>query len=85
MQTEQIVAMLIAERDRLSRAIEALQSGEKRRGRPRGSAAVKPAASHAPREKRTLSAAGRRAIAEAAKRRWAAVRAAKASAAKSGD
>lgn len=33
MPTDQIIAMLIAERDRLNRAIEALQ-GPKRRGRP---------------------------------------------------
>jgi hypothetical protein len=34
MHTEEIVAMLVAERDRLSRAIEALQGPTKRRGRP---------------------------------------------------
>jgi hypothetical protein len=34
MQTEQIVAMLVAERDRLTRAIEALQGPTKKRGRP---------------------------------------------------
>lgn len=34
MSTEQIVALLVAERDRLSRAIEALQGPTKRRGRP---------------------------------------------------
>ena len=35
MLTEQIVALLIAERDKLNRAIEALQGTVKRRGRPR--------------------------------------------------
>jgi hypothetical protein len=34
MVTEQIVALLITERDRLNRAIEALQGPTKRRGRP---------------------------------------------------
>jgi hypothetical protein len=34
MPTEQIVAFLIAERDKLSRAIEVLQGPTKRRGRP---------------------------------------------------
>jgi hypothetical protein len=37
MQVEQIVALLIAERDRLTGAIEALQGPIKRRGRPVGS------------------------------------------------
>jgi hypothetical protein len=34
MQTEQIVVLLVAERDRLSRAIDALQGPTQRRGRP---------------------------------------------------
>jgi len=34
MPTEQILALLIAERDKLNRAIEALQGPAKRRGRP---------------------------------------------------
>jgi hypothetical protein len=34
MQTEHIVALLVAERDKLNRAIEALQGPAKRRGRP---------------------------------------------------
>jgi hypothetical protein len=34
MDTQQIVALLIAERDRLNRAIEVLQGPTKRRGRP---------------------------------------------------
>ena len=34
MPTDQIVALLIAERDRLNRAIEVLQGPIKRRGRP---------------------------------------------------
>jgi len=79
MQTEQIVALLIAERDRLSRAIEALQGPSKRRGRPPKPAATATAAPKAAaRGKRALSAAGRAAIAAAARKRWAAIRAGKA-------
>jgi hypothetical protein len=84
MQTEQIVALLIAERDRLSRAIEALQGPTKRRGRPpkagAATATVAAPAATAPAAapKRTLSPAGRRAIAAAARKRWAAIKAGKA-------
>lgn len=84
MQIEQIVALLVAERDRLSRAIEALQGPTKRRGRSSklrrpfisrvAASAEKPSSG----SKRKLSAAGRKAIADAAKRRWAAIRAGKA-------
>jgi len=48
MQTEHIVALLVAERDRLNRAIEALQGSVKRRGRPPGSSAPKHAQAPAP-------------------------------------
>jgi len=84
MDTAQIIGLLTAERDRLSRAIEALQGGGRRRGRPprSGANAVSsvPAAvtMKSPARKRKLSAAGRKAIADAAKRRWAAIKAAKA-------
>jgi len=83
MQTEQIVALLVAERNRLDAAIQALQGPMKRRGRP---PAIKVAAPAAPapapaQHKRTMSAAGRKAIADAARKRWAAVKAAKAPAA----
>ena len=82
MQTEQIVALLITERDRLSRAIEALQGPARRRGRPPGSAkkTAAPVTADAPTapKKRKLTAAGRKAIADATRRRWAAVKAAKA-------
>ena len=83
MDTAQIIGLLTAERDRLAQAIEALQGGGKRRGRPprSGANAVSsvPAAATAkiPARKRKLSAAGRKAIADAAKRRWAAIKAAK--------
>jgi hypothetical protein len=86
-QTEQIVALLIEERDRLTRAIEALQDRASRRSatvvtptRHSGAApapAPKKAPTHAATPKRVLSAAGRRAIAEAARKRWAAIREAK--------
>jgi len=81
MQTEQILALLIAERDRLSRAIDALQGSEKRRGRPPGlgknQTPVVPRSTTA-KKTRKLSAAGRKAIADAAKKRWAAIKAKKA-------
>jgi hypothetical protein len=78
MSIEHIVALLIVERDRLSRAIEALKGSTKKRGRPPGSRNHK--ATSAPvKAKRTLSAAGRKAIADAAKKRWAAIKAGKAS------
>jgi hypothetical protein len=80
MQTEQIVALLMAERDRLSRAIEALKGVATRQGRspaPVSTDGAAAAAKPAP-KKRRISAAGRKAIAEAARRRWAAVKAAKA-------
>jgi hypothetical protein len=79
--TDQIVQLLIAERDKLNRAIDALGgSAGKRRGRPPGTVNKKHAvASDVPKpQKRTLSAAGRKAIADAAKKRWAAIKAGKA-------
>jgi hypothetical protein len=79
--TDQIVRLLIAERDKLNRAIEALQgSAAKRPGRPPGSVNTKSADAKvaiAP-AKRTMSAAGRRRIAEAARKRWALIKAGKA-------
>ena len=81
--TDQILQLLIAERDKLNRAIEALQgSATKRRGRPPGSVnketAVAPAAVAAAPAKRKMSAAGRERIAEAARKRWALIKAGKA-------
>jgi len=64
----QIVAELKAQRDRLDRAIATVNgiSTPRRRGRPPKTAqiAAKP-------KRRRLSAAGRKRISEAAKRRWA--------------
>lgn len=80
METEQIVALLVAERNRLDAAIQTLRGPAKRRGRPPGKRGPMPhVAALAPvTRKRTLSASGRRAIADAARKRWAAVKAAKA-------
>jgi len=95
-ETEQIVQLLTAERDKLQQAIDALQGPVKRRGRPAGARAkkaaapavdptednvpdwVKPASAKATPAKRKMSAAGRKAIADAAKKRWALIKAGKA-------
>jgi hypothetical protein len=89
MPTDQIVALLIAERDKLDRAIQVLQDGgARRRGRPPKNAtlnhpsvpdSVKPAsATTLDHPKRTMSAAGRKAIRDAVRKRWALIRAGKA-------
>ena len=84
MDTNQIVSLLTAERDRLNAAISALTGGVKRRGRPRKSdlpdwvtsnkptsngAAATPVA--APRKKRTFTAAQRKQAAERMRQMWA--------------
>jgi hypothetical protein len=71
MQTEQIVALLVAERNRLDAAIQALRGSVKPRGP--AVAAAAPVA-----RKRKISAAGRKAMAAAAQKRWAAIKAGKA-------
>src|SRR5436309_2685964 len=87
MPTDQIVALLIAERDRLDRAIQVLQDGGAiRRGRsPRNPTVSNPSVSDGVKaattpvnRKRTMSAAGRRAIRDAVRKRWALIRAGKA-------
>ena len=91
---DHIVKLLIQERDKLNRAIEALQGSAKRRGRPPGSGRKSAVAStlknvphvteHVSRAaakasaKRPMSAAGRKAIGDAARKRWAAIKAGKA-------
>jgi hypothetical protein len=75
MPTEHILTLLISERDKLNRAIEALGAPVKRRGRP--AKAAQPPASAPALRKRTLSAAGRKAIVAATKRRWALIKAGK--------
>ena len=74
MPTEHILALLIAERDRLSRAIEALQGPTKRRGDPLSAIESDTVT---PKKKRHVSAAARRKMAAAQKKRWAKVKAAK--------
>jgi hypothetical protein len=63
MPTEQILALLIEERDKLNRAIEALQGPTKRRGRPPLSAAIPVGAAEtaqpAKKKRRTFTAAQR--------------------------
>jgi hypothetical protein len=79
MSIEQIVALLVTERNRLDAAIQALQGPAKRRGRPLGRKASAPKSSAPARgqRKRTMSAAGRKAIADASRKRWAAIKAGK--------
>lgn len=75
MPTEHIVSLLIAERDRLNRAIEALGGSGKRRGRPPKSATAAPAPAPAPKSKRPgMSAAAKKAQSERMKAYWAARR-----------
>jgi hypothetical protein len=75
MPTEHILTLLIQERDKLNRAIEALQGSAKRRGRPPknplASVATGPASAPLPRKKRTFSAAQRKQQAERMKKYWA--------------
>lgn len=71
MPTEHIVQLLIQERDRLNRAIEALQGPVKRRGRPPKVAAVEATDTEAPKKRKPFSAATKRKMARAQKKRWA--------------
>jgi len=85
MPTEHIIAMLRAERDKIDRALQALEGGAKRRGRPAGSGR-KPASADdneptvpdsstnaKPRKtKRKFTAAQKKAASERMKARWAA-------------
>jgi hypothetical protein len=76
MPTEHIVQLLIQERDRLSRAIEALQGPVKRRGRPPKNSAMPAPVVEAPKKRKPFSAATKRKMARAQKKRWAAKNAA---------
>jgi hypothetical protein len=75
MNTEHILALLISERDKLNRAIEALGMPVKRRGRPPKNplAAVLTTAAvkAAPKKRRGLSPAKRKAQSERMKAYWA--------------
>jgi len=77
MPIDQILPLLIAERDKLSRAIDALGGSAKRTGRPPKSAVPSTAPVEAAPKKRHVSAAARRKMAAAQKKRWAAIKAAK--------
>jgi hypothetical protein len=77
MPTEHILALLIAERDKLNRVIEVLQGSARRRGRPPKNPLMvaAPAVAPAPkRKRRRQSAAQRKAQAERMKKYWAAKR-----------
>jgi len=77
MPTDYIVDLLVAERDRLSRAIDALQGPTRRRGRPpknplAASSAPAPATQAKPaRKNRTFTAAQRKQQAARMKAYWA--------------
>jgi hypothetical protein len=72
MPTEHIIALLIAERDRLNRAIEALGGAiGKRRGRPPKNLGSATVAAKPARKKRTFTAAQRNAQALRMKAYWA--------------
>jgi hypothetical protein len=74
MVTQHVVALLIAERDKLNRAIEALSGPLKRRGRPPKNPLASIAAAPAPAKKkgrRTFTAAQRKAQAAKMKAYWA--------------
>jgi hypothetical protein len=79
MPTDEILTLLIAERDKLDRAIEALHGPTKRRGRPAKNAVngATPTAAFEPpqpaiKKRRTFSAAQRKQQAERMKAYWAA-------------
>ena len=66
MDIQSILADLKRERDRLDRAITALEGPARRRGRPAGSTKAA-----SPRPRRHMSAAARKRISEMMKQRWA--------------
>ena len=79
--TQNIIALLVAERDKLNRAIEALQGPIKRRGRPpRNSATaaamapVAPLSAPAKKRKGGMTAAARKEQSQRMKAYWAAKR-----------
>jgi hypothetical protein len=72
MPSEHIIALLVAERDRLNRAIEALQGPAKRRGRPpKNPLATAAAPPLAKKRRRTFTAAQRKAQAARMRAYWA--------------
>jgi len=77
MPTEHIVALLVAERDRLNRAIEALQGPMKRRGRPPKNPDSAVLGAAPARQRKGMSAAARKAQSARMKEYWAKRRAKK--------
>ena len=80
MSTDQLLGLLVAERDKLNRAIEALHGSIKGRGRPSkwmetAKEELVEAATFS--TKRRVSAAARKRMAQAQKKRWAAIKAKK--------
>jgi hypothetical protein len=73
MSTDHILSLLIAERDKLNRAIEALQGPARRRGRPPKNPLMTAATLTAPRRRR-MGAAARKAVSARMKKYWAAKR-----------
>jgi hypothetical protein len=81
MPTDHILALLIADRDKLNRAIDALQGPVKRRGRPprnplatAAAGQVAPTGAAATKKRKGLSAAARKAQSQRMKAYWAAKR-----------
>ncbi len=71
MPTEHILALLIEERDKLNRAIDALQGSARRRGRPAGTGGGASGATHRKKRGGTMSAEARAAQSERMKAYWA--------------
>jgi len=74
MPTEHIISLLIAERDKLNRAIDTLQGSAKRRGRPPKDHSPMGALEIPVPKKKRRTAAQRKAQAERMKAYWAAKR-----------
>jgi hypothetical protein len=74
MPIEHIIALLIAERDKLNRAIEVLQGSAKRSGRPPKAVTSSAAPEASVPKRKRRSAAQRKAQAERMKAYWAAKR-----------
>jgi len=71
MPIDHIVSMLVAERDRLNRAIEALQGGNRRVARPAQTSHRAAPAAAAGRRRKPMSAAQKKAHSERMKAFWA--------------
>ena len=74
MSTDHIVALLVRERAKLNRAIEALQAGERTEAAEIGASPGEWIGSGQPSKKRVISAATRRKMALGQRRRYAAVK-----------